>query len=227
MISTQTPYTPPEALRSFGRRRGRPLRENHDRLWNNLLPMLRLDMLAPTSWANGAPLWMEIGFGGGEHLAALAERHPTTCFIGCEPFHNGVAKLLQAAESSALTNLRIHTDDARDVLRALPAGSLQRCYLLYPDPWPKIRHHKRRIVNAALLDLLAHALPVGGCLYLATDHEGYGQWMLEHFLADARFRWTAQSAANWCTPPEGWVPTRYEIKCLEGTPPLYLQFERV
>jgi tRNA (guanine-N7-)-methyltransferase len=213
-------------LRSFGRRNGRPLRDGQSRLWDEVLPSVKFDV-ANMQWAAGKPLWLEIGFGGGEHLAALADKNPEVAFIGCEPFRNGVVKLLGAIEVQKLTNVRVHADDARQVLRALPEGSLARAYVLYPDPWPKLRHQKRRLVNKELLDLFARALPKGGIVQLATDHEGYGQWMLEHFLADSRWRWTAESMNDWEKPPEGWVPTRYEIKCLEETPPVYLRFERV
>ncbi len=227
MTSESTSALKTQSLRSFGRRRGRSLREHPQRLWDELLPKLRADPAAPADWAGDKPLWLEIGFGGGEHLAALAARHPEVAFIGCEPFENGVTKLLGALEEQSAENVRIHADDARDVLRAMPEGRLERVYILYPDPWPKLRHHKRRIVNAALLDLLASSLRPGGFVQLATDHEGYGQWMLEHFLADPRFAWTAREKRDWEQPPEGWVPTRYEIKCLEGTPPLYLRFARL
>lgn len=216
-----------QSLRSFGRRRGRALRDNPQRLWDELLPKLRVETANPAGFAAGRALWLEIGFGGGEHLAALAARHPDIAFIGCEPFQNGVTKLLTAIEGQGLRNIRIHADDARDVLRALPPASLERAYILYPDPWPKTKHHKRRLVNAVLLDLLSYTLIPGGVVQLATDHEGYGQWMLEHLLADKRFRWTAEEKRDWEQPPDGWVPTRYEIKCLEGTPPLYLRFERL
>ena len=218
------------SLRSFGRRRGRALRNNQARLWEDFFPQVRLAISeggVDLAWAQTQPLWLEIGFGGGEHLAALAKQQPDVAFIGCEPFQNGVVKLLQTIETEGQRNIRIHADDARQVLRAMPPASLQRAYILYPDPWPKLRHHKRRLVNAELLDLLARALAPGGMVQLATDHEGYGQWMLKHFLADSRFRWMAESMADWEKPPEGWVPTRYEIKCLEGTPPLYLRFVRV
>lgn len=218
-------YSDPNALRSFGRRNGRPLREQAARLWDEYLPTVRFDV-ADMAWVAGKPLWLEIGFGGGEHLAALAAQHPDVAFVGCEPFRNGVVKLLGAMDAQKLTNVRVHTDDARQVLRALPEASLDRAYVLYPDPWPKVRHQKRRLVNKELLDLFARAVKPGGIVQLATDHEGYGQWMLEHFLADSRFAWEAKSMADWEQPPEGWVPTRYEIKCLEETPPVYLRFIR-
>ena len=219
-----TPAEIPQSLRSFGRRNGRPLREGQERLWEEVLPQVRFDTAQPVMGTT--PLWLEIGFGGGEHLAALAVQHPQVSFIGCEPFRNGVVKLLGEIDRQNLKNVRVHPDDARQVLRALPEGSLDRGYVLYPDPWPKVRHQKRRLVNKELLDLFARALKPGGIVQLATDHEGYGQWMLEHFLADPRFAWEAKSMSDWEQPPEGWVPTRYEIKCLEETPPVYLRFIR-
>ena len=127
-------------------------------------------------------LRLEIGFGGGEHLAAQAEAHPDTAFIGCEPFVNGVAKLLSRIEARGLANIRIHMDDARHLVAALPEASVERVDILFPDPWPKTRHHKRRLVSTAFLDALARVMADGGRLALATDHRGSARWMLARLV---------------------------------------------
>jgi tRNA (guanine-N7-)-methyltransferase len=172
-------------------------------------------------------LWLEIGFGGGEHLAAQAAAHPAIGFLGVEPFVNGVAKLLRAVEASSLRNVRVLKDDARVLLEALPDGCLERAFILFPDPWPKLRHHKRRIVNPGTLADLARVVRSGGELRLATDDRDYAQWMLAAALGEERFRWTAERASDWRDPPPGWFPTRYEAKArAAGRPPMFLNFRR-
>jgi tRNA (guanine-N7-)-methyltransferase len=172
-------------------------------------------------------LALEVGFGGGEHLAAQARAHPATGFIGCEPFDNGVAKLLTRIKADGLANVRVHPDDARDVLARLPDSSVDRVFVLFPDPWPKLRHHKRRFIQVATLDELARVLKAGGELRLATDHMDYAQWALMHLMRDRRFTWAARRAADWRVRPEGWVETRYEQKALKaGRNCVYLRFFR-
>jgi tRNA (guanine-N7-)-methyltransferase len=170
----------------------------------------------------------EVGFGGGEHLAAQAAAHPEVGYIGCEPFLNGVAKLLTQIDEARLSNVRVHPDDARDVLPGLPSHSLSAFYVLFPDPWPKLRHHKRRFIQPGTLDELARVLKPGGELRLATDHADYALWALQHLMADMRFRWTAESAADWRVRPADWPATRYEQKALKaGRACVYLRFLRV
>ncbi len=172
-------------------------------------------------------VWMEIGFGGGEHLAAQAAAHPDTGFIGCEPFMDGVAKLLARMEEQNLQNIRIFPEDARALLERLPDACLQKICILFPDPWPKQRHHKRRLINVAMLEQLARTLAQGAQLVLATDHEEYAQWMLLHLLADERFYWTAETPEDFKQPPQGWVVTRYQEKAAkEGRAPCFLIFQR-
>lgn len=220
-------------LRSFGRRNGRKMHGARAARMESMLPAVQVCVqegkpLAPAElFADNRPLWLEIGFGGGEHLAGLAKAHPDIGFVGCEPFMNGVSRLLGLMEEEDLKNIKILADDARLLLAALPEQTVERVYILYPDPWPKVRHHKRRIVQPNLLDMLARVLKPGGVVQLATDHEGYANQMLEVFLADTRFMWTAKTCKDWQAPPEGWVVTRYEEKCLEGTPPAYLRFIKV
>jgi tRNA (guanine-N7-)-methyltransferase len=170
---------------------------------------------------------LEVGFGGGEHLAEQARRHPDTGFIGCEPFENGVAKLLTQVQASGLRNVRVVPDDARDILVRLPDASLSFVFVLFPDPWPKLRHHKRRFIQTRTLDQIHRLLKPGGELRIATDHTDYGQWALMHLMRDNRFEWAATRAADWRVRPDDWVPTRYEQKALKaGRSCIYLRFFR-
>ena len=170
----------------------------------------------------------EVGFGGGEHLAAQAHAHPMRGHIGCEPYVNGVAKLLTQVHDGALTNVRIHPDDARDVLARLPDGSLSAAYVLFPDPWPKLRHHKRRFVQIQSVGELVRAIGSGGEFRLATDHMEYARWTLYHLMSEPLFRWAAESASDWRVRPDDWPPTRYEQKALAaGRSCVYLRFIRV
>lgn len=167
---------------------------------------------------------LEIGFGGGEHLAAQAAAHPDQRFIGVEPFLNGVASCLRHIEESGVQNVRLHHGDAREVIARLPDASLDLCYILFPDPWPKLRHHKRRLIQPDFLDALARALKPGGEVRFATDWANYAAWTLEQFTRDVRFKWTAERAADWRGPRPGHVATRYEQKKLGDCAPVFLQF---
>ena len=170
---------------------------------------------------------LEVGFGGGEHLAEQARRHPDTGFIGCEPFENGVAKLLTQVQASGLRNVRVVPDDARGILVRLPDASLSFVFVLFPDPWPKLRHHKRRFIQTRTLDQIHRLLKPGGELRIATDHTDYGQWALMHLMRDNRFEWAATRAADWRVRPDDWVATRYEQKALKaGRSCIYLRFFR-
>ncbi len=170
----------------------------------------------------------EVGFGGGEHLAAVASRQPDSGFVGCEPYANGVAKLLTQIDSCALTNVRIHQGDAREVLERVPTQLLSAVYVLFPDPWPKIRHHKRRFIQPSTLSQIARVLKQGGELRVATDHGDYAGWTLRHLMVDTRFQWAAECAADWRVRPDDWTPTRYEQKAhAAGRRCVYLRFFRV
>jgi len=172
-------------------------------------------------------VWLEIGFGGGEHLAAQAEANPEIGFIGCEVFENGIARLTATIARSGLDNIRIFPDDARLLLAALPAGSVERAFVLFPDPWPKARHHKRRLIAPATLDQFARIMTDGAELRLATDDPAYLAWMLEAVTAHPEFRWTARRPADWRTRPPDWPPTRYQEKALAaGRTPAFLRFVR-
>jgi tRNA (guanine-N7-)-methyltransferase len=214
----------------FGRRKGKKLRAGQGRLIEALLPRLRVDPDADPRSLFGRPVdrvWLEIGFGGGEHLAEQARIHPGTGFIGCEPFVNGMAKLLATVERDGLGNVRVWDRDATELLPCLPAGCLDRVFILYPDPWPKRRQRKRRIVSDETLALLARALRPGGELRFATDIDDYAGWTLARVMRSDHFRWAAARADEWRKPWEGWHRTRYEAKALqEGRVPSYLTFIR-
>jgi tRNA (guanine-N7-)-methyltransferase len=200
-----------------------------------LLPALALDIAtpAPVDVANLFPhqparVVLEIGFGGGEHLVAEALREPDAGFIGVEPFLNGMAKGVAAIEQNALRNVRLLGSDASLLLDWLPPGSLDEVDLLYPDPWPKKRHWKRRFVSRQNLARLARALKPGGVFRFASDIASYVEWTLMQVGGEARFIWTAERATDWTAPFPHWPGTRYEAKALrEGRVPTYLEFRRV
>lgn len=217
-------------LASFGRRRGRKLAPQKTSLVETLLPALAVELDAGACkrmLSAYKTVWLEIGFGGGEHIAAQAARHPDILCIGCEPYLDGVASLLTHIHAEKLQNIRVLNDDMRLLLEKLPDACLDRVFILFPDPWPKARHHKRRIVSLPTLEMLARVMKPGAELRLATDHVDYSVWMLEHALASPHFSWTAQSQADWKNPPVDWVPTRYEQKTrAEGRAPVFYSFIR-
>jgi tRNA (guanine-N7-)-methyltransferase len=218
----------------YGRRRGRPLRAGQRERQSLLLPQLSFKLpdrgqLDPVNLFPQRPhnVWLEIGFGAGEHLAAQAAEHADIGFIGCEVFENGVAKLLGEVERRGLANVRVYADDARPLLAALAPQSIARAFVLFPDPWPKARHHKRRLIAPPTLDRLAEVMLPGAELRLATDDPSYLSWMLEHLSAHPAFAWTARSPADWRERPLDWPPTRYEQKAVQaGRKPNFLRFER-
>lgn len=218
----------------YGRRQGHRLRKGRQRLMDTLLPALRVDIGAVAGGSAGdlfdpprERLWMEIGFGGGEHLVWQAINNPGVGLLGCEPFINGVASLLRRIGDHALSNIRVHDDDARDLLDRLPDACLERIFLLYPDPWPKLRHHKRRFVSPDNLDRLARVLADGGEFRFASDIPDYVRWTLERVHRHGGFRWTARRPRDWRVRPGDWPQTRYERKALDaGRVPAYLTFER-
>jgi len=205
-------------------------------LLESLLPQLEI-RLPPGGAANLDPaglfavpverVWFEVGFGSGEHLAARAAAHPNLGFIGCEPYINGVAALLARIDAADLGNIRIYRDDARALLDALPMASLGRVFVLFPDPWPKRRHAKRRFISASSVAALARVLEPGAELWLATDDAGYCRWALDHLIRSGAFDWLAETARDWRRPPPDWLATRYEAKAQEaGRACIYLRFCR-
>lgn len=228
----QKPHGP---LRSYGRIKSRPIKPRQEALLETLLPQIAVPAdgpldprsLRPAAAPNPAEIWLEIGFGGGEHMATQAARRPDILSIGAEPFLNGVASAVRHVEEQGLANVRIHHGDARDLLARLPDASLDRVFIMFPDPWPKARHHKRRLIQTEMVAELARTLKVGGTLRFATDWENYADWTLERFNASPAFRWTAEAADDWRTPPADHVTTRYEEKKLGDCAPVFFDFERV
>lgn len=218
----------------FGRRRGKTIRTPQADALEARLPDYLIDLgakpPAPLTALFAVPVdhvRLEIGFGGGEHLLSEAARHPDTGFIGVEPFVNGMAKLMLALGEMPLPNLRVYNDDATRLLDWLPDGCLAGIDLLYPDPWPKRRHWKRRFVSKVNLDRFARVLEKGGRFRFASDIDSYVNWTLLHCRAHPAFAWQASSADDWRRPYAGWPGTRYEAKAIrEGRTPAYLKFLR-
>jgi len=216
-------------LRSYGRRRGKKLRPGRERLMEEMLPRISIRPGTPIAdhfAADIQALWLEIGFGGGEHLAAQAKAHPHVGLVGCEPFLNGVAKLLRLLDTNGSQNVRVHADDARDIFPDVPEGALDRVFILFPDPWPKAKHHKRRLIQTALLDDMARMLKDGGEFRFASDHRGYVRWVLSFAVKHPDFEWLAEGPSDWRDPPEDWIETRYQQKGLAGDTIVHLRFRR-
>jgi tRNA (guanine-N7-)-methyltransferase len=239
----------------YGRRKGPKLSAHQAALFETLLPRLELNTRRdgdPKTWFDSCvtDIWLEIGFGAGEHLLWQAGHHPDVGIIGADPYEAGVAKLLSKlfslsapsgegwgegnADQSILSrdwgsgkplNIRVYQGDARDVIAALPDCSLGRLFILFPDPWPKKRHHKRRFIQAGMLDEVARVLKPGAEARFASDDPGYVEWALEHFLAHHAFEWLAHRSQEWRARPADWPPTRYEEKALHGVP-VFLAFRR-
>jgi tRNA (guanine-N7-)-methyltransferase len=237
----------------YGRRKGPKLSPRQQRLRDTLLPQLLLKPEAgrdPKSYfADVDDVWLEVGFGAGEHLLWQAEHHPRVGVIGAEPYEAGTNKLLsklalnfsspvvtgevspgapqerRETEGEIPPNIRLYEGDARDILDALPEKSLGRFFILFPDPWPKTRHHKRRFIQTAMLDTLARLLKPGAELRFATDDKSYLPYALERLMAHPAFVWTANGQNDWKTRPSDWPQTRYEAKAIKG-PPVFLSFRR-
>jgi len=221
----------------YGRFKGKSLKPNQEAWLDEDLAGLSP---GPVSWEEnpdrhpldiaalfeGRPLWLEIGFGGGEHLVHQAVRNPQVGIIGCEPYINGVAMLLGRIREAGAGNLRVHPGDARDLFDVLPEGSVERAFLLYPDPWPKKRHHRRRFVTPEHLAPLARVMAPGAIFRVATDIPDYVRQTLEEVPRHG-FAWLAERPRDWREPWEDWHSTRYEQKALrEGRVPHYLTFRR-
>jgi tRNA (guanine-N7-)-methyltransferase len=217
--------------RFYGRRKGRPLRKGQQQLIDTLLP--RIGIMLPAAggidpralFARPRAVWLEIGFGGGEHLAQQARSNPDVGIIGCEVFLNGIATLL--AQAGDLGNVRVYPEDARDLLDALPDACLDRVFLLFPDPWPKRRHAARRFIQPANLDALARLMKPGAEFRFASDDPTYIAWGLAHLVRHPAFQWTAERPQDWRARTADWPQTRYESKALrEGREPAFFRFIR-
>ena len=212
----------------YGRRKGPKLSAYQAGLRRTLLAGLAFDLekLAISQFPNDVrELWLEVGFGAGEHLFQLAGENPNVGLIGAEPYEMGVAKLLTKLAAGPRPNIRIYEGDARDIIAALPDASLSRFFLLFPDPWPKTRHHKRRFLQMEMLDELARVMRPGAELRFATDDKSYLPYALERLMAHPAFEWTAKGPRDWKTRPADWPATRYEAKAIKG-PPSYLAWLR-
>ena len=237
---TDTPDSPTSGEESraaafYGRRKGKPLRLGQATAIEELLPRLAVDLAKPPIEPRALfetpvdDVWVESGFGGGEHLVETAAANPAIGFIGAEPFVNGMAKALVAIHEAGLDQrIRLHHADSILLLDALAPASIGRFYLLYPDPWPKKRHWKRRFVQKDNLDRIARVLRPGGEFRFASDWSPYVDWALKRVLGHPAFVWTAEIADDWRKPWAGWPGTRYEEKAIrEGRTPAYLVFRRV
>ena len=227
MSDEETQHGP---IRSYGRIKARPIKPRQAGLLDTLLPSITIPdgPVDPTAlMPDAVEVWLEIGFGGGEHLAGQAARRLDTLFLAAEPFLNGVASALRHIDEMGLKNVRLRCGDARELLADLPDASLDRIFILFPDPWPKARHHKRRLIQADTVAALARVLKPGGGLRFATDWKDYAGWTLERINASGAFTWTAEQAADWRTPPADHLTTRYETKRLGDCAPVFLDFVRV
>ena len=216
----------------YGRRKGRPLRNTSKRLLEELLPAY----VVPDNTSdpdklfthNPRKLYLEIGFGGGEHLAMVAKNHPENAYIGAEPFLNGVSSFLKYCQDEALKNVRIWPDDIRLQLSSWPNECLDGIFIMFPDPWPKIRHSSRRIINKDNLAAFARLIKVSGSLRMASDHSSAKNWILSGMLENPYFDWTAESPDDWNVQPRDCPETRYMRKALkEGRRPAWFDFKRV
>ena len=221
-------------IRTFGRIGGRALSARQKALIDTLLPALAVpvsgpETIAPISLFSPEPdeVWLEIGFGGGEHLTGQARRHPQTGLIGCEPFIEGMAKCLGQIEDDGLENVRLHMDDARPLVGALADRSIARVFILFPDPWPKKRQQKRRLIRTDFLDDLARITQIGGRVRFATDVISYADEALAHFIRHPAFAWQAAHPDDWRKPPADHIQTRYQAKRLGDCVPVWYEFERI
>lgn len=211
-------------FRTFGRAKGRPLTPLVQAIWDEHFPRLKWDVAATLP---KDPLWLEIGFGGAEHLLWQAEQNPDVHLIGAEPFLNGVAKAVRGVAETPLNNVSLHHGDVRDVLAALPDSSLDRIFVLFPDPWPKSRHNKRRLLRTKFIAELHRVLKPGGQLRFGSDIIHYVDWTLTRLKRHGGFTFTPQSQADWRVRPDDWPPTRYEAKAIrEGRTCHYFIFTR-
>ncbi len=221
--------TPASAV--YGRSRGKALRAGQKHLLAEALPLFSI---APEDLADGQvfirtprEVWLEIGFGAGEHLVEQAKANPDVAFVGCEPFLNGIVAALAGLKREDISNVRLRHGDAQAVIEAVPDAFFSRVFVLYPDPWPKRRHHKRRLIAGGVIEALARVMREGAELRFATDIDDYAGWTLARFLASPHFRWAAAEADDWRRPWLGWRPTRYEAKArFENRRSVYLTFVR-
>ncbi|MBP02733.1 MAG: tRNA (guanosine(46)-N7)-methyltransferase TrmB [Rhodospirillaceae bacterium] len=232
LTSNRDPYQ----LHLYGRRKGKPLKKNSQLIFDRDFPTFSITAeevvtQETTEWFQSEGIksvWLEIGFGSGENIIELARRNPKVGFIGIEVFHNGIAALLKHRADHNLKNLRVFNGDARHLLQVLPKNSVENVFILYPDPWPKARHYKRRLICKETLDNLKDVMKIGFQLHLATDHPTYIEWCLKQIPCHPHFKWRVTSPKSWTTPAPYTIATRYEKKAMrQGRRPIYLTFDRI
>lgn len=224
----------------YGRIKGKSLQKSQERYMSEDLEALKpknvtwadnpdRNLIHPREWfEDDREIWLEIGFGGGEHLVHQASSNPDKGIIGCEPYINGVAMLLGKIRSAKVNNIIVHPGDVRDMMDILPKETISRAFLLYPDPWPKTRHHRRRFATPEHLEPLAACLKSGAIFRVATDIEDYVRQTLEEVHLNGNFEWLAESTSDWKQPWDDWISTRYELKALrENRTPHYLTFRKI
>ena len=210
------PQDPKGPRAFFGRRAGKKLHSGQKALFETLLPELSVDISAPVDpralFPEAERIHLEIGYGGGEHLARIASENPEDGFVGCEVFTGGIGKLLEAIDAEGIGNIRLFPDDVIKLLAVMPDAAIDCLYVLYPDPWPKPRHHKRRLIQFPVLAEFARVVKPGGTFRFATDIEDYANWTLAHIVRSNEFDWPVAEAGAWHRPYAGWQATRYEQK---------------
>jgi tRNA (guanine-N7-)-methyltransferase len=227
-------------LNFYGRKRGKKLSNRQKKYLEEYLPSIipagvsyeenpeRTKINLKNVFGRECQAWIEVGFGGGEHLLSIAKNNITTGIIGCEPYLNGVAMVLPRLAESNLSNVKVYVDDARILLGVIPNRSISKFFLLFPDPWPKIRHHQRRFINVENIEILKRVLKRDGLLYIATDVNDYVRHVLEHFCVESGFEWIAESVKDWRCPWEHWINTRYYDKAISaGRKITFLIFRRI
>lgn len=233
MSSNPIPQDPRGPRAFFGRRSGKRLHRGQQELFDTLLPELTIDISQPfdprEEYPDAQEIHLEIGYGGGEHLARISQENPQNGYIGCEVFTGGIGKLLEMIDEREIGNIVLFPDDVIKLLSVMPDACLDMVYLMYPDPWPKSRHHKRRFVQPHTLKELARVLKPGGKFRFASDIEDYADWTMAHILNAPEFNWPIQDPAAWHIPYAGWKPTRYEAKARreDRNKSWYLEFTRV
>lgn len=220
-MSAPSPSDPSHRFRTFGRAKGRTLTASQSALmeahWDRL-------SIAPGDALPPSPVWLEIGYGMGSHLLHLGRSHPDTSIIGAEPFLNGTAKALRGIVEEELDNVRLFRGDVRELMSGMPNGCLERAYILFPDPWPKTRHNKRRLIRSAFIRELYRVIEPGGTLVFASDIPHYVDWALSRFRNHGGFDWDGSDPK---TPPKNWPGTKYEAKARrEGRTPYWFEFKR-
>lgn len=225
-----SPDRPDPSRRLYGRSAGRPLSPRRQALVEQLLPRIDLPTDGPIDpgvlFPHKDDVRLEVGFGGGEHLIGQTQAHPEAGLIGVEPFIEGVGKALALVDETGVANVRLHQGDGRDVIERITDGSLAAVYVLFPDPWPKKRHWKRRLIQPDVVAQCARVLKPGGLFRVATDVKSYVDWTLMHVRADPGFAWAARRPADWRTPPTDHIRTRYESKNIGDCAPTFLDFRR-